>query len=119
VPSSDPVQRFCDIIENIGRIERFTAGLDVQGFAANEQAVLAVKYALLIISEAASKLGDGAVNLCPDIPWPEIRGLGNRLQHDYDSIDIVRIWRLIERNLPPVKIACRGALHVLRGNNPA
>jgi uncharacterized protein with HEPN domain len=34
VPSSDPVQRFSDIIENIERIERFTAGLDLQGVAA-------------------------------------------------------------------------------------
>jgi uncharacterized protein with HEPN domain len=118
VPSSDPVQRFSDIIENIERIDRFTAGQDLQGFATNEQAVLAVKYALLIISEAATKLGDVAADLCPDIPWREIRGLGNRLRHGYDSIDSVRIWLLLERNLPPLKIACRAALQVLQGNNP-
>jgi uncharacterized protein with HEPN domain len=110
VPSNDLVQRFSDIIENIERIERFTAGLDLHSFAANEQVVLAVKYALRIISEAATKLGDVAADLCPDIPWREIRGLGNRLRHDYDSIDIVCIWLLIERNLPPVKIACGGVL---------
>ena len=119
MPSNDPVQRFSDIIENIERIERFTTGLDLQGFAASEQAVLAVKYALLIISEAATKLDDVAGDLCPDIPWREIRGLGNRLRHDYDSIDVVRIWLLIERNLPPLKTACRSALQVLEANDPA
>jgi hypothetical protein len=36
VPSSDPIQRFNDIIENIERIERMTAGLDLKGFAAQE-----------------------------------------------------------------------------------
>jgi uncharacterized protein with HEPN domain len=60
VPSNDPVLRFVDIIENIERIDRFTAGMDLQAFAANEQTTLAVKYSLLVISEAAVKLGVGS-----------------------------------------------------------
>ena len=113
MPSSDPVQRFADIIETIEKIGRFTAGMDCEGFAANEQAELAVKYALLIISEAAVKLGDIATDLCPNIPWREIRGLGNRLRHDYDTIDITRLWLLLERDLPLLKTACAMALRVL------
>ena len=118
MPSSDPVRRFGDIIENIEKIERFTAGMDLQVFARKEQTVLAVKYALLIISEAAAKLGNIAAELCPDISWQEIRGLGNRLRHDYADIDVVRIWLLLERDLAPLKTACRGALQVLEGDNP-
>jgi len=57
-----------------------------------------------------------AADLCPDIPWREVRGLGNRLRHDYDSIDLGRIWLLIERDLPPLKTACRAALRVLEGD---
>jgi len=67
VPSSDPIQRFSDIVENIERIERFTAGMNLQAFAAAEQTILAAKYALLTISEAATKLGDIANQLCPEI----------------------------------------------------
>jgi uncharacterized protein with HEPN domain len=119
VPSSDPIQRFNDIIANIDRIGRFTVGMDLQSFAENEQTVLAVKYSLLIISEAAAKLGDLAADLCPDIPWREIRGLGNRLRHDYENIDVVRLWLLLERNLPPLKTACLGALQDLEGGGPA
>jgi uncharacterized protein with HEPN domain len=119
VPSSDPVQRFSDIVENVERIERFTAGMDLRAFAAAEQTILAAKYALLIISEAAIKLGYLAGKLCPDIPWREIRGLGNRLRHDYADIDVVRIWLLIERDLPPLKTACRGALQTLQREDPA
>ena len=87
--------------------------MDPAGFAGNEQTILAVKYSLLIISEAAIKLDDIAKDLCPDIPWREIRGLGNRLRHDYDNIDTVRIWLLVEHNLPPLGIACLNALQVL------
>ena len=105
MPSSDPVQRFNDIIENIEAIERFTVGM--------------AKYSLLVISEAATKLGDLAADLCPTVPWREIRGLGNRLRHDYQSIDVVRVWLLIERDLPPLKAACRDALRRLKGDSGA
>jgi uncharacterized protein with HEPN domain len=119
VPSSDPVQRFSDIIENIEAIERDTASMDLRGFALADQTIRAVKYSLLVISEAAVKLGDLAADLCPAIPWRDIRGLGNRLRHDYGGIDVVRIWLLVERDLPPLKAACRDALRDLEGRGPA
>jgi len=119
VPSSDPIQRFSDIIENIEAIERFTAGMDLRGFTVADQTIRATKYSLLVISEAAAKLGDHAADLCPAIPWREIRGLGNRLRHDYQSIDVVRIWLLIERDLPPLKAACRDALRRLEEDGRA
>jgi uncharacterized protein with HEPN domain len=118
VPSSDPVQRFTDIIENIDRIEQFTKGLNAATFASNDQVTFAVKYALMVISEAAVKLGDTAPGLRPGIPWREIRGLGNRLRHDYDTVDLARIWLVIERDLPPLKAACQDALRVLSGDRP-
>jgi uncharacterized protein with HEPN domain len=119
VPSSDPVQLFANIVENIDHIERFTRGLDGAAFAENDQAIFAVKYALMIISEAAIKLGDTAAALQPNIPWREIRGIGNRLRHAYDSIDLTRIRLLIERDLPPLKAACQEALLTLsQGGSP-
>ena len=78
MPSRDPVQRFPDILAAISHIEEFTWGLSAQTFAANDQVIFAVKYALTIIREAATKLGDVAPGLRPDVPWREIR-LGNRL----------------------------------------
>lgn len=119
MPSNDPVQRFSDIIENIEAIERFTAGMDLHGYALADQTIRATKYSLLVISEAAAKLGDRAAELCPAIPWREIRGLGNRLRHDYQNIDIVRIWLLIERDLPTLKVACGDALRRLEKDGGA
>jgi len=45
-------------------------------------AIYAVQYALLIISEAARKLGAHAESLAPGQPWPDIRGIGNLLRHE-------------------------------------
>jgi uncharacterized protein with HEPN domain len=118
VPSSDPVQRFTDIVESIDHIERFTSGLNAKTFISDEQVIFAVKYALMIISESAIRRGDAASTLRPDIPWREIRGLGNRLRHEYDTIDLARIWLMVERDLPPLKVACLGALQDLSQGRP-
>ena len=93
--------------------------MNLSGFALGEQTIRAVKYSLLAISEAATKLGDLAAGLCPSVPWREIRGLRNRLRHDYESIDVVRVWLLIERDLPPLKAACQNALRGLEGHGQA
>ena len=76
----------------------------------------AVKYALLCISEAAHRLGDAAAELCPDVAWRDIRGLGNRLRHAYDSIDTGLIWVMVEKDLPPLKAGVQAALRKLREN---
>lgn len=110
VPSSDPARRFRDILDEIDRIERFTEGMDRQAFAADERTVYAVKHGLLVISEAARKLGTVAPRLAAATPWPEIRALGNRLRHEYEVIKVERIWLMIERDLPPLRSACVGAL---------
>lgn len=65
------------------------------------------------ISEAATKLVGVAEELCPDVPWARARAIGNMLRHEYDRIDSVRIWFLIERNLPSLKTAAESALRHL------
>lgn len=113
MPSSDPARRFEDILENIAKIERFTRCMDFPAFAASEQTVYAVNHAMLILSEAAAKLGEQANQLCPEVAWADIRGLGNRLRHDYDNINPIRIWLIVEKELDPLKSAIAKALQRL------
>jgi uncharacterized protein with HEPN domain len=74
---------------------------------------------LVIISEATAKLGDTAADLRPDIPWREIRGLGNRLRHAYDTVDLARIWPVVERDLPPLGTACQDGLQAVSHDRSA
>ena len=87
MPSSDPIQRFQDILDNIGRIEDHTAGMDAMAFVEDHKTYDAVERCLERISEASKKLGSVAEDLCPGIPWPRLRGLGNFLRHEYDRIE--------------------------------
>jgi len=114
VPSSDPVLRFQDILFNIARIETHTVGIeDETAFEENHTVYDAVERCLERISEAAKKLDPVAESLCPGIPWREIRGLGNVLRHEYDRVETIRIWYVLQDDLPPLKAAVEFALRML------
>jgi len=69
--------------------------------------------------DAAIKLGEPAAGLCPHIPRWQIRGLGNWLRDGYNTIDQTRLCMLIERDLPPLKAACQGALRTMSAGRSA
>jgi uncharacterized protein with HEPN domain len=112
--SGDPATLLNSILDDIARIEQFTQGVDRRIFEEDGRVAYAVKYALLRIGEAAHRLGNRASELCPGVEWRDIRGLGNRLRHAYDSIDAGLIWIIVEKDLAPLKTAAQTALQKLR-----
>jgi uncharacterized protein with HEPN domain len=85
-------------------------GLDENAFVASSLVVDAVERCLSRISEAAVKLGPLASELVPDQPWHNIRGLGNRLRHEYDIIDPRDLWAIVTESLPSLRAACQAVL---------
>jgi uncharacterized protein with HEPN domain len=110
LPSEHPERRFENIIDNIDRIERFTAGMDLAAFVVNEPMVYGVQYAPVIISEAARKPGAHAERLAPNQPWGDIRSIGNVLQHQYDDVSPKVVGWIVQRDLAKLKAAARQPL---------
>lgn len=113
MPSRNPRLRFQNIVANIDAIERYTAGLGKREFLRADMIADAVERCLLRIAEAAVKLGDMAESLAPEQPWHEIRGLGNRLRHDYDGVDRSTIWSVVKTDLKPLRADCLAAIDQL------
>ncbi len=114
MPSKDPIQRFTDILEKIILIEEFTRGMDLNAYQEDLKTRNATERCLERISEAAKKLGEVAEQLCPTVPWPNVRALGNFLRHEYDRVDPGRVWVMIEDDLGTMKAASQLALDRLR-----
>lgn len=87
--------------------------MDEAAFMANSLVIDATERCLSRISEAAVKLGDDAVHYVPDQPWHNIRGLGNRLRHEYDVINPKDLWAIVTDNLPSLRSGCQAALDAL------
>jgi hypothetical protein len=51
--------------------------MDLEAFRKDPKTVAAVERKLLLVSEAAMRLGAEAERLCPGLPWHNIRGIGN------------------------------------------
>jgi len=105
MPFEDAKSHLEDIRETICLIQEFVAGMNFETFRYDLKTQAAVERKILIISEAAIRLKGDAEVLCPGVPWRDIRGSGNWLRHQYDSIDLETIWNTIHDDLPPLKAA--------------
>ncbi len=117
MPSERPARRLEDIVENARAIQRYIAGMELAAFEEDQKTSDAVERCLERISEAAAKLGDLAETLMPDQPWQQVRSLGNRLRHEYDTIRADRLWDIVRVDLPKLCAACEDALCRLREDN--
>jgi uncharacterized protein with HEPN domain len=107
VPSRDATQALEDIVANS---QRYIEGMAFEQYSGDTRTTDAVERCLARISEAAVRLGDAALGLCPEVPWADIRGIGNHLRHAYETIDQRIVWRVITRELAPLERACADAL---------
>jgi uncharacterized protein with HEPN domain len=64
--------------------------------------VLSLVKSIEIIGEAAAKITNESQQLSPEIPWPSIIAMRNRLVHAYFDIDLDRVWDTINDDLPPL-----------------
>ena len=91
-------------------IVQFVRGMNLEAFRGDPKTVAAVERKLLLISEAATRLGEDAERLCPGLPWHNIRGIGNWLRHRYDRVDVETVWNTVVDDLPRLRT---GVLHTL------
>jgi uncharacterized protein with HEPN domain len=65
---------------------------------------------LEIVGEAAARVSQATCTQHPQIPWPQIVGLRNRLIHGYDQVDFDVLWRIVQNDLPPLVTELRSIL---------
>ena len=71
-----------------------------EGFIKDEMRIDAVVRNFEIIGEVVSKLSDSFKEAHPDIDWFQIKGMRNRIVHDYRNVNLFVVWDAIENDLP-------------------
>lgn len=89
-----------DILDSAEKIARYTEGLNFDDFVADSKTADAVIRNFEIIGEASARLPQEFKDLHVDVPWNKIRGLRNRVIHDYFGINYAIIWAIITDFLP-------------------
>ena len=57
-------------------------------------------YTIEIIGEAAARVSDETRKVMPQIPWPSIVGMRNRLIHAYFDVDLDILRQTVSEDLP-------------------
>jgi len=98
---------FQDILETIARVEEITQSKSLQDFEASWQLRWMVQRAVEIISEASHSIPDDVANTRAEIPWRKVRGIGNVLRHEYESVSDRILWNVVVDELPRLKLAIK------------
>ncbi len=100
------------IAEAIGAIRSYIAGLDRTAFLADALRQDAVAMRIQIVGESARRLLAGERAEAPEIDWPQIVALRNRISHDYRSTNFEVVWEIVTSELDALDAAVRRMLAV-------
>lgn len=106
----DPRLYLDDILDAIGNIREYTAGMDFDLFQQDRKTQDAVVRNLEIIGEAAGRLSRSYRAVASEIDWRKIIGLRNILIHEYFGISKPIIWDVVQNKIEPLERSCRKLL---------
>ena len=81
----------------------FKKSMDKAAFLKDIKTQSAILHQLMVMGEAVKRLSQEFRDQHPEIPWPLIAGLRDKLIHGYDIIDLDRVWHTINKDVPDLK----------------
>ena len=91
------------IVKYIDRVIKYTIDVNYDDFVSESKIQDACFMNLTQIGENAAKIDDDFEKKHPYIKWKEMKGLRNKIVHDYDGINVGIIWDTIKNDLPVLK----------------
>jgi len=92
-----------DILNSIKNIEEFSKRLNKEKFSKDNLRQSAIIRQLEIIGEAVKNIPDSLRETYPKIAWKDIAGFRDILSHAYFGVNLDRVWKIIEVDLPILK----------------
>lgn len=89
-----------DILKCIDHVELYTTDLSFNEFSGSFMITEACLYNIQVIGEAVSKIPEDIKADEKQIPWQLIKGMRNRLIHEYFGTDLQLVWNVIKNELP-------------------
>lgn len=103
-----------EIMAALDGISAATAGKTLDDFRDDWLLRHGVERGIEIISEATRHIPDDLIALAPEIPWKQIRGIGNVLRHEYHKTSDAIVWTVVTDSLSPLRLAVERILEASR-----
>jgi uncharacterized protein with HEPN domain len=79
-------------------------------FQTDELVQIWMVHHLQVIGEAAAAISEDLQARHPEVPWALIIAFRNVLVHEYFRIDLETVWRILEQDLPGLKLSVASIL---------
>lgn len=103
MPTRDSRQRVQDMLEAVQAIQRHLESVGWERFQDDPVLQGDIMWRFTILGEAVAHIDDEFKARHSEVPWRDIRGLRNVLTHMYFGIDLIKVWRVVQDDLPPLK----------------
>ena len=90
------------IIKDIKFIMEKTDGITLEALEENEVLCDSVLFRLIQISENSVKLTQIFKDCHKEIPWQAIKGMRNRIVHEYGDVDLNVVYQTITEDIPDI-----------------
>ncbi|MCI9586017.1 MAG: DUF86 domain-containing protein [Bacilli bacterium] len=88
------------IITYISDVLEYINEMGYEDFFNDKKTLSACAFNISQIGELVNDISDETKNIYPDIPWKSIKGMRNKIVHDYDNVDLSVLWNTIINDLP-------------------
>ena len=91
------------MLKDISFILDNTKGITLEQLTNNEILCDSVLFRLIQISENSIKLTQSFKELHKDIPWQAIKGMRNRIVHEYGDVELDIVHQTITEDIPEIR----------------
>ena len=88
------------IVQHAKRVIGYVEGMTQEQFERQTQTFEAVAFNVSQIGELAKLIDQDTIDANRHIDWTAMRGLRNRIVHDYDHVSPSIMWAVVTRDLP-------------------
>lgn len=94
---------FIKMIEYIDKAIEYTNGYSFEEFCKDNKTIDATVFAISQIGELVKNISKETMENHSTIEWNMIKGLRNRIVHDYEGISLKSIWYILENDILQLK----------------
>jgi uncharacterized protein with HEPN domain len=91
-----------DMLEAARLIHGYMANVTFDEFWRNSEKRDAVALRISVLGESANKIDKATEVALPSVPFKSIRGMRNRIAHDYGAVDFKIVWAVTQAEIEPL-----------------
>lgn len=93
------------VLKYINEIEEFIKDYTKEQFNNDRKTINACVFNLSQIGELVGKLSENVIKENSNVEWRGLKGLRNRIVHDYEGVNLDMVWRFFRRRVKRTKNA--------------